>query len=204
MKILAVLAHPNRDSFTAALMDEFVASAETAGHSIVIADLYAEEFDPRFDMDDVSHYGGLVEVPDVIATEHKRVKDADAMAFFFPLWWWSMPAILKGWVDRVLSSGFAFDFVDGHSTGLLTHRKVALFCPAATDQGYYRRYGYHSGFQRLVDAGIFGYCGISDVEAHIFPEVEDNEEARVKHLAYTRAAALSFEESSGLSSDAFS
>jgi len=204
MKILAVLAHPNTDSFTRALLDEFVASAESTGHSVVIADLHAEGFDPNFNMHDVAVYGGQAEVSDEIVAEQKRIMDADAMAFFFPLWWWSMPAILKGWIDRVFSSGFAFEFIDGHSSGLLTHKKVALFCPAATDQGYYRRYGYHSGFQRLVDAGIFGYCGIADVETHIFPEVEDNEEARERHLAHTRAAAQSFEGSSGLSSNAFS
>lgn len=204
MKILAVLAHPNRESFTGALMDEFVTSAESAGHSVTIADLYREGFDPRFNMDDVAAYGGLAEVTDAIASEQQRVNNADAIAFFFPLWWWSMPAILKGWIDRVFNSGFAFNYVDGHSVGLLTHKKVALFCPAATRKGVYRRYGYHGAFQRLVDAGIFGYCGITDVETHIFPEVEESDEARPKHLAYARAAALSFEESSGLDSDSFS
>lgn len=203
MKILAVLAHPNKDSFTRALMDEFVSAAESAGHSVTIADLNAEGFDPRFNMDDVAVYQGLAEVSEQIAAEQKRISDADAMAFFFPLWWWSMPAMLKGWIDRVFSSEFAFSFVDGHSTGLLPHRKVALFCTAATDRGAYRRYGYNAGFQRLVDAGIFGYSGIADVETHIFPEVEDNEEARIKHLAHTRAAALAFEDSSGLGNGAF-
>ena len=135
MKILAVLAHPNPESFTRALMDEFVASAESAGHTITIADLNAEGFDPRFNLDDVAVYNGLAEVTEGIAAEQKRVAEADAMAFFFPLWWWSMPSILKGWIDRVFNAGFAFNYIEGISTGLLTHRKVALFCPAATDVG---------------------------------------------------------------------
>ena len=204
MKILAVLAHPNPKSFTRALMDEFVASAESAGHAITIADLNAEEFDPRFNLDDVAVYNGLAEVTEGIAAEQKRVAEADAMVFFFPLWWWSMPSILKGWIDRVFNAGFAFNYIEGISSGLLAHKKVALFCPAATDVGQYRKYGYHGALQRLVDAGIFGYCGITDVQTHIFPEVEANEEARAKHLAFARAAAESFKDSSGLGDVAFS
>jgi NAD(P)H dehydrogenase (quinone) len=203
MNILAVIAHPNKGSFTHALLDEFTSSAKSAGHEVNIADLYAEGFDPCFNMDDVGVYGGVSQVSDQIAAEQKRVTDADAIAFFFPIWWWSMPAILKGWVDRVFTSGFAFTFDGSNTAGLLTHRKAAMFCPAASDQGFYRRYGYHGVLQRQVDAGIFGYCGIADVQTHIFPEVEGDVETREKHLSYTREAALSFEQSSGLSNSAF-
>ncbi len=203
MKILAVLAHPNRNSFTGALLDEFTTSAQSAGHSIDIADLYTEGFDPRFNMADIAHYEGRADASTEVAAEQKRVIEADAMAFFFPVWWWSMPAILKGWVDRVFTSGFAFTYEGGSSVGLLKHGKVALFCPAASGQGLYRRYGYHGAFQRQIDAGIFGYCGIINVETHILPDVDASEEARAKHLAHTRNAALSFEKTGGLGSDAF-
>jgi len=204
MKILAVLAHPNRNSFTGALFDEFTKSAESAGHTIDMLDLYADDFDPCYNMADVEVYAGRAEASPDVAAQQKRVLAADAMVFFFPVWWWSMPAILKGWVDRVFTSGFAFTYEGGKSVGLLKHKKVALFCPAASDQGLYRRYGYHSSFQRQIDAGIFGYCGITDVETHIFPEVDDNSEARTRHLAHTRDAALAFETSSNLASGAFS
>ncbi len=203
MKILVVLAHPNRNSFTGALLDEFVTSAQSVGHSIDTLDLYAEGFDPCYNMADVAVYEGRAEASPEVAAEQKRLMDADAMVFFFPVWWWSMPAILKGWVDRVFTSGFAFTYEGGKSLGLLKHKKVAMFCPAASDQGLYRRYGYHGAFQRQIDAGIFGYCGITDVETHIFPDVDASEDARVKHLAHTREAALSFEETSGLGNDAF-
>jgi putative NADPH-quinone reductase len=69
-------------------------------------------------------------------------------------------------------------------------QKVAMFYPAASDQGLYRRYGYHGAFQRQIDAGIFGYCGINEVETHIFPDVDANKGARVKHLAHTQKSAL--------------
>lgn len=203
MKILAVLAHPNRNSFTGALLDEFTKPAESAGHTIDMLDLYAEGFDPLYNMADIEVYAGRAEVSPDVAAQQKRIMAADAMVFFFPVWWWSMPAILKGWVDRVFTSGFAFSYEGGVSTGMLKHKKVALFCPAASDQGLYRRYGYHGAFQRQIDAGIFGYAGIRDVETYILPEVDENEDARARHLSLVRDAALSFETTSGLGSDAF-
>lgn len=204
MKILTVLAHPKRNSFTGALLDEFTTSAQAAGHLISTVDLYAEGFDPCYNLADVAVYEGDGVVPDEIAAQQKRIMEAEALAFFFPVWWWSMPAILKGWVDRVFTNGFAFTYQDGVSSGLLNHSKAALFCPAASDQGLYRRYGYHGAFQRQIDTGILGFCGITDVETHIFPEVDDSAEARAKHLAHTREVARSFGETSGLDNNAFS
>ncbi|MBT7780009.1 MAG: NAD(P)H-dependent oxidoreductase [Rhodospirillales bacterium] len=203
MKILTVIAHPNEGSFTHALMNEFISSAKSAGNTVDVADLYAEGFDPCFNMHDIALYGGTGEVSDKIANEHKRVMDTDAIALFFPIWWWSMPAMLKGWVDRVFTSGFAFTFEDGNTKGLLTHRKAAMFCPAASDHGFYRRYGYHNALQRQNDAGVFGYCGIADVETHIFPNAEGSDETRASHLAHARQAGQSFAQSSSLDDDIF-
>ena len=203
MKILAVIAHPNKESFTHALMNEFISSTESAGNTVVIADLYAEGFDPCFNMHDIALYGGAGAVSEEIAREHKRIMDAEAIVLFFPVWWWSMPAILKGWVDRVFTSGFAFTFEGGNTSGLLTHRKGAMFCPAASDHGFYRRYGYHNAMQRQIDAGVFGYSGIADVETHIFPNTEGSDETRASHLAHARQAGQSFAQSSSLGDKVF-
>lgn len=200
MKILAVLAHPNRNSFTGALLDEFTSAVQSVGHSIEIADLYAEGFDPCFSSEDLATYGGQAGTSPEVIAEQNRLIAADAVTFFFPVWWWSMPAILKGWIDRVFINGFAFTYEGEKTVGLLKHEKVAMFCPGACDQGLFRRYGYHAAFQRQIDAGIFGYCGISNVETHIFPDVDANEQARGRYLAHTREAALSFEQTSGLDS----
>lgn len=203
MNILAVLAHPDRNSFTGALMDEFISATESTGHIIDLLDLYREGFDPLYNMSDVDVYAGRGEPADDVAAEQKRIMDADAMAFFFPVWWWSMPAILKGWIDRVFTSGFAFTYEAGKSVGLLQHKKVVMFCPAASDQGLYRRYGYHGAFQRQIDAGIFGYCGIADVQTHIYPGVDEDKKARARYLEHVHNAGISFDTSSGLRNESF-
>lgn len=120
MHTLIVLAHPEERSFNAQLAQTARESLEGQGHSVEIADLYREEFDP---LEHARHYRSRarqstfsamteqrhasdtdtlpVDVADAIA----RLERADLVILQFPLWWWSMPAILKGWLDRVFVWG---------------------------------------------------------------------------------------------------
>lgn len=141
MKVLVVYAHPEPTSFCAALKGEAVETIRLAGHGVTVSDLYGEGFNPvagRHDflaMADAGrfHYqseqlhaadgGGFS--PE-LAREQSRVEAADAIIFLFPLWWGGPPAILKGWIDRVLAYGFAY--VDGSrfDTGLFKHKRSLL------------------------------------------------------------------------------
>jgi NAD(P)H dehydrogenase (quinone) len=141
MHILVVYAHPEPTSFTAALKDRSVSALTDAGHTVEVSDLYAEGFNPvagRRDFSSVAnserfHYQSEQEfaarsgtfAPE-IQREQERVRAADMLILQFPLWWGSVPAILKGWFDRVLAYGFAY--VDGRrfETGLFKGRR-ALF-----------------------------------------------------------------------------
>lgn len=141
MRVLLVHAHPEPTSFTSAMKDRAVEVLTEAGHHVDVSDLYAQGFDPvagRQDFTTVAdasrfHYqseqahaaieGGFVEE---LQREQLRVAGADAFVFTFPLWWGGVPAILKGWFDRVLAYGFAY--VDGrrYDTGLLSGRAAVL------------------------------------------------------------------------------
>ena len=136
MKTLIVYAHPEPTSFTAALKDAAVRAVEGAGHVAVVSDLHAEGFNPvagRHDFLSVAdparfHYQteqafasqnrGFA--PD-IRREQDRLADAGLLILVFPLWWGGMPAILKGWFDRVCAYGFAYAdgkrFEDGYLNG---------------------------------------------------------------------------------------
>lgn len=141
MKVLIVFAHPERASFCAALMRQAVETIREAGHEAIISDLYGENFNPvagRHDflvMADASrfhyqseqlHAAQTAGFSAEIAREQARVESADAIMFLFPLWWGGPPAILKGWIDRVLAYGFAY--VDGHrfETGLFKGKRSIL------------------------------------------------------------------------------
>lgn len=200
MKVLCVLAHPRRMSFTRALLDRFAEGLVESGHEYEIADLYRENFDPCYSEEDFDNYRGEGPLPDEIRREQARAAGADALALFFPVWWWSFPAILKGWIDRVFRHDFAVQYIDGAPVGLLAQRKAVLICPAAADRAAFRKYGYHSALQRQVDAGILGYCGIADVETFIFPDVDSDPAARAAHLEKAFEIGRDFSETSGLGS----
>ena len=141
MHVLIIHAHPEPTSFNAALKDIAVAALETAGHSVDVADLFAEGFDAvagRHDFQSSAdpqrfHYQGEQEhaartrsFSADIAREQARVERADLFIFQFPLWWGGPPAILKGWIERVLAYGFAY--VDGRrfERGLFKGRGAIL------------------------------------------------------------------------------
>ena len=109
MNILVVFDHPRRDSFCGAVLDSFTAGLVRAGHRPEIADLRTEGFDPRLPVDDEPDWddGDKVYSAAVLA-EQARISRNDAIAFVFPVWWWSFPATTKGWIDRVWNNGWAY------------------------------------------------------------------------------------------------
>src|SRR5512147_694627 len=136
MHVLALFCHPRRDSFSGAVLDAFCTGLQEDGHAVEIADLYREGFDPRLRLEDYAQFEDRP-MPDDVLAEQARVERARAMAFVFPVWWWSFPGLLKGWVDRVFSSGWAYDFTPGRSRGLLEDRPTLLICVAGSRRATY-------------------------------------------------------------------
>jgi NAD(P)H dehydrogenase (quinone) len=134
-------------------------------------------------------------MPADVLREQERIARADAIAFVFPVWWWSFPAMLKGWVERVWCSGWAYDFAIERSVGRLKLNRAVMICPGGTATGTYRRYGYQEAMHRNMDVGVMGYCGISDVEMHIFPGVDDDASAREAYLRVAYDIGEGFEPS---------
>lgn len=123
MNVLLVYAHPEPTSFNAALRDAAIVELEAQGHTVEVSDLYGMKFKPTIDTDDFvqrhdpqrlnvsleqrhAHASGSL-APD-IATELLKLQQADLLVLQFPLWWFGMPAILKGWIDRVFVSGAVY------------------------------------------------------------------------------------------------
>ncbi|MBL0372532.1 NAD(P)H-dependent oxidoreductase [Rhizobium sp. KVB221] len=108
MKFLVVLAHPLKSSFAASVAGTVVATLEARGHNVDFLDLYAEDFDPRLTAAERASY--LDETYDSSAVEPMiaRLKAADGLILVFPQWWFNLPAILKGFIDRIFVPGFAY------------------------------------------------------------------------------------------------
>jgi putative NADPH-quinone reductase len=113
MRVLVVYAHPLSDSFAAALRDTVVQRLHAAGHEVDHCDLYAESFDPVLTAAERRAYN--TQHPDLSAVDAHvaRLRAAEALVLCFPTWWYGMPAILKGWFDRVWTNEIAYRLVEG-------------------------------------------------------------------------------------------
>ena len=123
MHVLMIYAHPREDSLSAALRDAAKAALEAAGHSVELRDLYAEGFQPALSAEERGAYhdteNNLVGIEDHVAS----LRRADALLLVHPTWWYGMPAMLKGWFDRVWAPGVAFRIGAGAIEPLLTNIK---------------------------------------------------------------------------------
>lgn len=109
MKVLVVYAHPVAESYAAALRDVVVAALGAGGHDVDLCDLYAEGFDPVLSEPERVDYRTVPDNRRRVAPDVERLQRADGIIIVFPSWWYGMPAILKGWFDRVWLPGVAFE-----------------------------------------------------------------------------------------------
>jgi NAD(P)H dehydrogenase (quinone) len=195
MKILAVFCHPMRDSFTGEILDNFVQGARDAGHEVEIADLYREGFQPVMQERDYAQFDGLA-MPDDVLAEQARFERCEAFALIFPVWWWSFPAMLKGWIDRVFTAGWAFALStddqgrqDDPEDSLLTERKAVVLCCAGGSERMYEKYGTRDALTSQIEVGTMEYCGVTDVTTHILYKAWENDEPRRAALRNTAYAA---------------
>lgn len=164
MHALIVVAHPDRNSLTHAVAAQVAQGAAQAGlaglHTTEIADLAAEGFDPRFTAADLALHLKQAPAPADVAAEHARLDKADALVLVYPVYWWSFPALLKGWIDRVFTQGYAYEEgAGGKLAKKLGHLQVHLLGIGGADAGTYGRRGYAGAMKTQIEHGIFDYCG---------------------------------------------
>lgn len=168
MHALIVVAHPDPKSLTHGVAAQLAEGAVLAGNTAEIADIAAEGFDPRFTASDIAIHLRQTSISADIAAEQARIDRADALVLVYPVYWWSMPGQLKGWIDRVFTNGWAYD--DSPDAGLvkkLRHLRVHLVALGGADQRTYARHGYFGAMKTQIDHGIFGYCGAEVVRSEL-------------------------------------
>jgi NAD(P)H dehydrogenase (quinone) len=111
MQVALVVAHPDPDSFSHAIAAAALAALTRAGHDVTVLDLYQEEFRVAMSLDERLAYHGDRPILDPVVERHVGiVKTTQALVFVYPTWWSTMPAVLKGWLERVLVPGVGFVF----------------------------------------------------------------------------------------------
>jgi NAD(P)H dehydrogenase (quinone) len=188
MHALIVIAHPVSRSLShsvAAHIAEGV-SLSDPGNSFEIADLAAEAFDPRFTAADVAVHLKEAPPPADVVAEQARIDRADALVLVYPVYWWSMPALLKGWIDRVFANGWAYDYSpDAGVAKRLCHLRVHLVAVGGADLRTYARHGYFGAMKTQIDHGIFDYCGARVVTSELLLPSETQD--LTSHLDTARA-----------------
>ena len=180
MNVLVVYAHHEPSSFTSAMKNTAAQVMTRQGHSVVLSDLYGQGFNPLAQKWDFitttgGHFNYMLEQhhaarldwafsPDIIS-EIQKVKEADLLLVVAPIWWFSVPAILKGWFDRVLAMGVAWDSDKIYENGLLRGKQAMLIASAGQPADYYQESGRHRAtpVQMLhpINHGTLAFCGYS-------------------------------------------
>jgi len=197
-RALIVYAHPEPTSFSAALKDCAVDALQNLGFAVEVSDLYAEKFDPvagrhdftgeadparfHYQTEQLTAWKNQAFSPD-IRREQERVSRADLFIFVFPLWWGGVPAILKGWFDRVLAYGFAYAdgkrYEDGYFRG---RRGVLAISTGGTEHRFTEggTYGAMSSVLHGVNHCMLAYLGLETSEpfvAYAAPRVREEQRA---------------------------
>ena len=167
MKVLIVFTHPNANSFNHALLEKVSAGLKSAGHEVKIKDLYKENFDPVLGSNDLSQLQNG-NTPSRISTEQSDLTWADSLIFIYPLWWFTPPAMLKGWFDSVLTNGFAFKYGADGATGLLKHKRAQLLITAGSPKTYFDETNSVDLIYRPVTEGTLSFCGIENISHKVY------------------------------------
>ena len=159
MNVLVIYAHPYNQSFNHAIKETIVMSANSTGNLVEVRDLYALDFDPVLRAEElVNSFKGNPVLADV-AIEQNYIRWADMVVFVYPLWWAGMPAILRGYLDRVLSFGFAYTADENGTTGLLGDKQIIMINTIGATQHDYEANGMLKALETIANPGIFNFCG---------------------------------------------
>ena len=162
-KISLILAHPNVRSFNHAIAEAARSALVSSGHNVSFHDLYREGFDPILPHEEIPKDG---DVDPVIQKLCEEIGSADGIIIVHPNWWGMPPAILKGWIDRVIRPGLAYEFLEGDSgegvpQGLLKASKAVVFNTSNTFPERERQV-FGDPLEALWKNCIFGLCGVKE------------------------------------------
>lgn len=184
MRVLILLAHPQPGSFNHAIADAVGKALTGAGHQVDLCDLCAEGFDPLFTPAELKRDGAL---PSGLAAEIERLKAADALVVVHPNWWGQAPAILKGWLDRVLRVGETYRFGtnetgEGVMIPLIKARKALVFTTSNTPKAAELAL-YGDPLDNFWKRCVWGALGIPTERRNFEPVIVSTSEERAGWLA---------------------
>jgi NAD(P)H dehydrogenase (quinone) len=183
---------PHRRSFTAAVAAAAIRGATAAGHEVDLIDLAADRFNPAMTAEDLSAWRQESVVDPQVADYQRRLLQAEHLVFAFPIWWESMPATTKGFLDRVLTKGLTFEEVEGTRgnpfRSLLPNLRTVTVLTVMTTPDKAYRWWFGKPAIKILLKGTFGKIGVKDLRWTNYASVDAiDDAARSARIAQTEA-----------------
>lgn len=163
-KSLIVYAHPYDGSFNHAILLKAQESLSGAGFEVRTEDLNKQNFDPVVKAQGLAAHAGKGSAEADLEPYRQNILWADCLLFIYPIWWGGMPAILKGYVDRVFTGGFAY----AKGSGLLSPKTAVIINTTGNSQESYERNGFDKTIPQLMSDNVLAFSGIKTLNYKFF------------------------------------
>ncbi len=176
MKQLIITANPSSKSLTHELAKTYTTLSEAKGNTVEVLDLYTTSLRQDFlkyeDMKDMGK-------DEVTRTIQAKITEADELVFIFPIWWGDAPAILKNFIDSNFTAGFAFQYVNGKSVGMLTGKSARIIATSGAPSFFYKIILH---IQLLWNMNRIGFCGMKQKSFTVFGDASSPKTDTKKYL----------------------
>jgi NAD(P)H dehydrogenase (quinone) len=179
MDTLIIYAHPNSDSLNYAILENVMRGLKDANRNFELLDSYKEKFDPVLIIDQQNKRRNLINDP-YTEKYRKKIEQAEKLIFIYPIWWYGVPAILKGFFDRVFVSGFAFKYDGKLPKGLLQNKEAWVIYTIDSPSFFIRWFRKNAEWIVVRDA-ILKFCGIKHIKRTRFTSAKYSTSEKRKH-----------------------
>lgn len=170
MQHLLVISHPKKQSFTQTAAHVYATAVKALGHDVAVRDLYRLPFDPVLGESELPD-AAKPAIPSAVRREQRHLTQAGVVVFFYPLWWAFMPAMVKGYFDRVFSRGFAYDIQGDDMIALLSGKKALIFTSSGASMTELRRSRQWHAMRVLEEDNMLSLCGIELLDHVHLPSI---------------------------------
>jgi len=174
-KTLIIYAHPKTPGHNPLVLEHVKTGLEKRNETYDVLDLYAMNYDPVLHEEELANKQISKENKEI----QKKIRDAQKLIFIYPVWWGAMPAILKGFIDKTFTSGFAFKYVNHRPVGLLQGKKAIVLMTSGAPK-IYSKYFLGNRYQKSVKHDILEYCGIKTKVFQTDNAIELDEKQKTK------------------------
>lgn len=172
MKKTIIISHPWNKSFNHAIANRIRDLLTSKGENFHLIDLYNDQFDPALGEQDLKRFKDGVAIDPQVVKYQNILKETDELVMVFPIWWYSMPAILKGFIEKAMLKNFSYTETPTGLKGKLTHIKRTTIITTSESPTWYLKFIKGNFIEKVFKKGILRDIGIKNVQWINFPNIK--------------------------------